>query len=48
MKTVFTLCVMGTLILGLTACEMKVKVPGVKITTQDNGCPPGQAKKGRC
>jgi hypothetical protein len=53
MKTMLNLCVMGSLVLGLTACEMKVKgpevkIPGVKITSQDNGCPPGQAKKGRC
>jgi hypothetical protein len=49
----FYVCVIGAIILGLTGCEAKikgpeVKIPEVTISTQGNGCPPGQAKKGRC
>jgi hypothetical protein len=53
MRNLLYLCVIGVIILGLTACEAKIKgpevnIPGVKISTQGDGCPPGQAKKGRC
>lgn len=56
-KAVMTILIVATLIVATLAsgCTVKgpgvkVKIPGVEVGLQGTaaGCPPGQAKKGRC